>query len=237
MSAQNLAVALAHDGRSWVDGVEVRAHTDGTLSGARAAALNHVARIARQRRRPVRVNATEPDGHVWHFVVGPDGEVVEPHAAHQLPDDPDARRVPPELAVRVATVNEAISSDRHHIALKLAQDLDAELADQHGLDHPHALRARELRAHAAYRAGLVGEACELYLDAARGWHQLASDAYWDAVQRAYALWHQVQEDSTRIVWLGDRLVEILELGDARADATAAAARQRIDQLRLGEPTV
>ncbi|MDI3390144.1 hypothetical protein QIS99_28720 [Streptomyces sp. B-S-A8] len=229
-------VALAHDGRSWVDGVEVRA-ADGTLDGARAAALKHVARLARQRRGPVLVRAEDPDGQVWELAVGIDGEVVEASDAHLLADDPDAQQVPAELEVRVATVSEALAADRGYIALKLAEDLDADLGQQHGLEHPHALRAKELHGHvhATAREGRAVEACALYLEAARGWSRLNSPSYEGALQRALALWGELADDPARIVWLGEQLVDLLVLDGSRAQPTAAAIQRRIDALRLELP--
>ncbi|MFH8993148.1 hypothetical protein [Streptomyces sp. NPDC017940] len=229
-----MAVALAHDGRSWVDGVELRRTGSGTLQDARAAALAHVGRLARERRRPVHVEATEPDGRLWHFVVGPDGDVLEPTDARGLADDPDACTVPPALRPATDEISEAIDSGREHVAMKLARRLQEDLEAEHGPTHPMSLRARELRAHAAYRCGMPGVGCELYIEAARGWLELSSTTcVVEAVQRAYALWHQIQDEPARIAWLGEQLADLLTRGGSeRTRAAASVVLRRVDEVRI-----
>ncbi|MFI5752430.1 hypothetical protein ACIBBE_42790 [Streptomyces sp. NPDC051644] len=232
MSVHMVTIALATDGRSWVDGTEIKAAPDGTVDGARATALDHVARIARQRRRPVRVEATDPTGDVWRFVVDESGHVHDPDKVQELRDDPDAHQVPPEARAAVAEIVAAVVSGRGHVAMTLARQLEDKATAEHGAGHPHALRAAELRAHAAQACGVPGIACEVYIDAARGWHQLGSDEYWPAVQRAFALWHRVQNEPAGTAWLGQQLVDVLELGGSRAAATIGAVLRRIDELRF-----
>ncbi|MFE0107110.1 hypothetical protein [Streptomyces sp. NPDC059009] len=236
MSTPLVTIALASDGRSWVDGTEVQA-TEGGLDQARAAAMGHVAQIARQRRGPVRVEATDPDGAVWRVVVDPERGILEPGEARELPDDPDANAVAAAYAQGVAAVNQALADGLELVATRRACELEAEAIAQHGSDHPYVWRTRELRAHTAYRVGMAGMACELYLEAARGWRELGSDAYWGAIQRAYAMWHHTQDEEGRTVWLGEQLVDELRLGASRAGGgksagTLRAVLRRIDELRM-----
>ncbi|ORT54189.1 hypothetical protein [Streptomyces sp. CB03238] len=228
-----VTITIAADGRGWVDGHEVRG-TNGTLEDAHAATLAHVVRIARQRRRAVKVTATEPDGRRWAFVVTTDGDVLEPHQATHLTQDPDAEDVPAAYAVQVAAVCAALDSGREHAGMGLALKLEGEVVGRHGGDHPYVWRVRELRAHAAVVCGLPGTGCELYLEAARGWAELHSPAYWAAVRRAYALWHHATEQPARMVWLGEQLKEVLELGGPRATSARTHVVQRVDELRLGD---
>lgn len=233
MGAQVVTVALAADGRSWVDGSELRSAPDGTLPGARAAAFAEVARIARQRRSPIRVEATDPDGTVWRFLVTEDGDVHDPDKASELKVDPDAAEIPPEYRAAVSEVVEAIEGGREHVAVKAARRLEEDAIARHGTGHPYALRALELRAHAVYVCGMPSIASELYAEAARGWHTLGSTAYWEAAQRAYALWHRIgDEPPAGTVWLGQQLVEVLELGGRRTRESVRALLRRIDELRL-----
>ncbi|MCW8383962.1 hypothetical protein [Streptomyces justiciae] len=233
MGAQVVTVALATDGRSWVNGSELRSAADGTLPGARAVAFEEVTRIARQRRHPVRVEATDPDGTVWHFVVTEDGGVHDPDKARQLRVDPDAVEVPAEARSVVDEVVTAIEGGREHVAMKMARRLEEDLVARHGAGHPYALRALELRAHAVFACGMPSIGCELYTTAARGWHEVGSEAYWGAAQRAYALWHRIgDEPPAGTVWLGQQLVEVLELGGPRTSDTVRAILSRIDTLRL-----
>ncbi|MEU8623057.1 hypothetical protein [Streptomyces sp. NPDC048623] len=233
MSRQHVVVALAADGRGWVDGVEVRGGTD--TESARAAVLAHVGRIARKRRRPVPVSATDPDGHRWTFVVTTEGEALEPHEARGLTSDPDAQDVPAAYAEQAAGIRAALDAGREYTGLRLAAELEQQIAKEHGDDHPFRLRALELRAHAATVAGLPGTGAELYLEAARGWDTLASPAYWGAAQRAYALWHRASEQAPRMIWLGEQLRDVLVLGGERTAEARAVVLRRIDELRLEEP--
>ncbi|MGW5679226.1 hypothetical protein ACWEV4_29800 [Streptomyces sp. NPDC003860] len=227
-----VTIALAPDGRAWVDGVELRAGS----GGARATALAQVHRIAQRRRRAVLVAATEPDGRRWQFVVTVDGDVLEPHEATELMRDPDAEAVPAAYVARAAAVSSALAAGRAQEGLRLAIALEQDASVEHGTGHPYRLRARELRAHATAAAGLPGTGCELYLDVARGWADMRSPAYWGAARRAYALWHQADEQQPRMVWLGDQLREVLEAGGERAGRARAAVVRRIDELRLWDAT-
>lgn len=229
---REVTIALAADGRGWVNGVEVRGDDP---DATRAAALGQVRRIAAQRRRPVLVAATEPDGRHWRFVVTTDGEVLEPNEARELTRDPDAEEVPAAYAERAAAVCAALDGGQEHVGLGLAVTLEEDIVKDHGSEHPYRWRARELRAHAAVVCGLPGTGCELYLEAARGWAEVQSPAYWGAVRRAYALWHQATEQQARMVWLGEQLREVLELaGKGRDFEARAAVVQRVDELRLGD---
>lgn len=232
-----VTIALASDGRGWVDGTEVNVE-EGGLDDARAAAMGHVVLIARQQRRPVRVEATEPDGAIWRFVVDPERGVLNPDEVRELPDDPDATAVATAYAQSVDAVNQALADGQELIATQLAGQLENEAIARHGKAHPYVWRTRELRAHTAYQVGLAGMACELYLEAAEGWRVLGSDAYWGAIHRAYAMWHHTQDEEGRTVWLGEQLVAELRLGAAmagggRAAGTLRAALRRIDDLRMG----
>ncbi|MEU6460098.1 hypothetical protein [Streptomyces sp. NPDC047065] len=232
---QVVTIALAADGRSWVDGTELKTASDGTLASARAIALEEVRRLAQKRRRPVRVDATDPDGARWLFLVDADGQVHEPEAAPLLPDDPDAYEVPAEHREAVAEVIAAIAGGqgREHVAIKAARQMEEDLAARHGQGHPYVLRALELRAHAVYACGMPSIGCELYLDAAEGWRLLGSPAQRDALQRAYALWHRIaDEPSAGTVWLGQRLVDALRQGGPQAQPAIRAVLAQIDRLRL-----
>ncbi|MFJ2819117.1 hypothetical protein [Streptomyces sp. NPDC087294] len=232
MSVETVVVALAADGRGWIDGTELRA-SEPTLDGARGAAYAEVARIARQRRSPIRVQATDPDGTMWRFVVDEGGGVHEPHRASQLTVDPDAAEVPAEYRAAAAVVVAVIGAAGDHLAVQQARRLEEEILARYGAGHPYALRALELRAHAVYECGLPSIACELYIEAADGWRHLGSTAYWGAAQRAYAMWCRIgDEPSAGMTWLGEKLVGIMELGGTQPKAVQVVL-DRIDKLRLG----
>ncbi|MFF2902733.1 hypothetical protein [Streptomyces sp. NPDC057966] len=215
-----------------MDGAEIKAAPDGTVDGARATALDHVASIARRRRCPVRVEATDPTGAVWRFVVDEGGHVHDPDQAQELRVDPDAHQVPPSIREVVTEIKAAVIDGCEIDAMALAQQLEDTATAEHGKGHPYALRAAELRAHAAQAGAMPGIACEIYIEVARGWHRLRSDEFWAAAQRAYAVWHQVQNEPTSTVWLGQHLVDVLELGGSRAAPTIRATLRRVDELRM-----
>ncbi|MFC9431514.1 hypothetical protein [Streptomyces sp. NPDC056987] len=231
MGTHEVMVALAADGRAWVDGVEVNAG-HGTLEESRAAALEQVRRIVRQRRRAVRVAATDPDGSLWRFGVVLDGTVVTPEQVQEAMTDPDAVEVPAAYQHRAAAVSAALDGGQEHIAMRLALLLEEDAAQEHGPEHPYVLRARELRAHATAECGLPSAGAELYLDAARGWARLHSDAYWGAVQRAYALWHRAAENEARMVWIGEQLVDVLREAGDRSHMPIRTVLRRVDELRF-----
>ncbi|GAA0617417.1 hypothetical protein GCM10010394_54510 [Streptomyces crystallinus] len=220
-----VTIALAADGRGWLDGVELAG------DNARAAALAAVRRIATDRRRPVRVQATEPDGSVWHFMVGPDG-ILDAEQEHQALTDPDAHAVPPAYRAAVEAVVAAADGDQEHIAMLLAARLELRVMAEHGAGHPYVWRARELRAHLTYVYGKPGAACELYVEVARGWAECASDEYWAAAQRAHALWHATADERWRLVWLGNQLADLLRLAPdpERAMRALREVLRRVDEL-------
>ncbi|MFI6662841.1 hypothetical protein ACIBL8_45960 [Streptomyces sp. NPDC050523] len=103
--------------------------TSGPLTPAsehptRASAIDAVAAAAARLRRPVRAEATEPDGTVWHLVVSPEGAVGELSARGQRakapkkrhdkagdqPRDMDAEQAPAEAAPD--PIGPALTSDR-----------------------------------------------------------------------------------------------------------------------------
>ncbi|MER7959325.1 hypothetical protein [Streptomyces sp. NPDC096030] len=224
-------VELAEDGRrGWVNETEICSDQPG---GARAAAITRIRGIARQRRRPVLVAATEPDGHRHHFVVTAEGTILKTHQASGLIRDPDAEETPAAYAARACAVCAALQSGQERTGLGLAVRLEKDIARAHGRDHPYRWRALELRAHAVALCGLPSTACELYLGAAKGWAALASPAYQGAARRAYALWFQAGEQQTRALWLGEQLRDVLGLGGDEASSARMAVVHRISELRWG----
>ncbi|PAU50898.1 hypothetical protein CK936_00105 [Streptomyces albireticuli] len=226
-----IKVLLAADGRGWVDGIEVPSE-DSTLAGTRAAALRQIARAAAEQRRSLRVEATDPDGAVWLLVVHPSGRVQDATEVRELVADPDGETTPAEYRERVVAVVRAVEAGTEHAAMRLARFLETGIAGAYGAGHPYVWRALELRAHTNLVCGLPGSACELYLEAARGWAGIGSAAYWGAAQRAYACWHRVRE-AERSVWLGGQLAEVLRLGGDRAHPALRGVMGRMDDLQGG----
>ncbi|MFD8386182.1 hypothetical protein ACFV2X_48080 [Streptomyces sp. NPDC059679] len=227
-----MAITLAADGRGWVDGVLVATEPDSTLAETRAAALRQCAQVAQDKRRSVWVEATDPDGRAWALAVHPSGQVQDAAEAAELVADPDGEVTPKAYREQVAAAVEAVERGQEHVGMRLARSLETELVARYGAGHPYVWRAVELRAHAAFECSMPAAACELYLEAARGWAALDSDAYWGAAQRAYACWHRVTEQD-RAVWLGEELEAALRLGGERARGAVRRVLRRVDEMQSG----
>ncbi|MDJ0345877.1 hypothetical protein QMK19_35175 [Streptomyces sp. H10-C2] len=227
-----MVITLAQDGHAWVDGVEVPLDTGATVDHARAAALGVVADIAHQEQRVIPVEAVDPDAAVWRLQVHPDGRVEDSTAAaRQLTADPMGRVVPQAYRDQVRETSAA--SDRGR-GVAPAQQLLAQVVAEHGEDHPYALQAQELQAHAELLSGDPAAATATYTAAAIGWAQLGSHGYWGAAQSAYCTWHHV-DDVAGAVWAGEQIVAMLRLGGADAGALAALriVLARIDAMYEG----
>ncbi|MGP3973541.1 hypothetical protein ACTWQF_05770 [Streptomyces sp. 8N114] len=173
----------------------------------RSAAIDAVAAAAAGLGRPVRAEATEPDGTVWLLVISPDGSVGElSGAAAQRGRPPKKRSTPPPtpalgspdaLTDAVAHLEAHAGAGRMDEALALAAQLDEKAADELGLSHPEALRIREARARVTALAGDAVGGVRMYRDVAERWHyQGAADQAEAVATRAEDLWLQIPDPET-----------------------------------------
>ncbi|MEU0950671.1 hypothetical protein ABZ379_49920 [Streptomyces canus] len=229
---QVVIVMLESDGRYWIDGAQLRAAADATAAGARRAALVSVANMAQKSRRSVRAVITEPDGRVWRLFLGADGQLAQPvQPTSGTLDDLDALQVPGHYRSAVDEIVTAIEDGRADHARHQTRRLVQAASAEYGAGHPYALRAMELHAHASYAADSPEAACDLYLQAARGWHRRGSVQYWSAAQRAYAVWHRAAFDPTLAAWQGEELMSVLRLGGAQTAATSRAVLAHTNDVR------
>ncbi|MFC9068830.1 hypothetical protein [Streptomyces harbinensis] len=227
-----MTIELTPDGRGWVDGQALMTEDGTDTTQLRAAALREVTGAAVRGGRSVVVEATDPDGAVWTMVVHPSGRVETGAAVDELAADPEGTRPPAAYRDWMAEIWEAGESGRHLDALSMATKIQEQATADYGTRHPYAWRAREVAAHVALLCGTPGRAAEMYMEAARGWAELGSAAYWAAAQRAYACWHQVPE-AAQGAWLGEQLAELLRLGGDEALPTLRLVLARTDELRGG----
>ncbi|PKA32927.1 hypothetical protein SM8_031860 [Streptomyces sp. SM8] len=167
--------------------------------------------------------ARDPDGRVHEVEVAPPG----------VPADPDARTMPEPYAGRMAAIKEASTRGSHRVAEGAAEALRREVCEEHGPDHPYALRVRELHAIVVARAGQPAEGVAMALDVAQGWHDLGSpDAAWDSIVCAGTLWERLGVHSGSGAWLGERLAHALARHGERGASARAAVLRKVDQLRM-----
>ncbi|AWN32624.1 hypothetical protein [Streptomyces sp. NEAU-S7GS2] len=223
-------VAVTDGGDAWVDGARLASEPGRSAAQARAAALRVVAEMADEG-RPLRVDASEPDGTLWRLVVHGDGRVEDAAQASQRAGDPVARTVPEDYQAQRDVIVAACQAGRTAVAAVLAESLCQQAADEHGRTHPYALQARELHGVALLQDGDAAGACEAYVAAARGWAGQNRTAYQEALRRAYACWQRV--DDTSGVWLGEQVVAVVRLGGEDVSDMLRAALTRLDRLRSG----
>ncbi|MEV4047116.1 hypothetical protein [Streptomyces sp. NPDC049744] len=226
-------VLTAHgDGRFEASGPLVPASRHPT----RAAAVGTVAAAAARLGRPVRAEATEPNGTVWNLVISPDGAVVElsgggprPRALRgrdtkpPRPADaaPEAERQPEDgaYAEPLALVAQHLEAGRTAQAAALAARLDEQVADRLGVSHPEALHIREVRARVTALAGDVTNGVRLTRDVAERWHHQGEHERAEAAAtHAEKLWMGITDVDTALS-VGMTLVRLRhqipgETGDA-----------------------
>ncbi|SER82064.1 hypothetical protein [Streptomyces qinglanensis] len=194
----------------------------------RASAVDAVAAAAAGLGRPVRAQATERDGAVWHLVISPDGAVGElsvgarqgkaakkrtaagrtrrpdPGRAQPAPEPATAAPVagattPEALSEAVSRLDAQAAAGRADEAETLAAQLDEHAANALGLSHPDALLVREARARITGLAGDAVGGVLLYRDVAERWHYRGAYEQAEAVaDRAQALWLEIADLATAI---------------------------------------
>ncbi|MFE9388837.1 hypothetical protein [Streptomyces sp. NPDC006784] len=218
------AFVVQADGRVTVSGPLL----PGSEHPTRASAVDVVAGAAAGLGRPVRAQATERDGTVWHLVISPDGAVGElsvgarqgkaskkraapsrarrpdPGQAQPAPESagaaPDAGSTTPEaLSEAVARLDAYAAAGRADEAETLAAQLDEHAANALGLSHPEALLVRETRARITGQAGDAVGGVLLYRDVAERWHYRGDYEQAEAVaDRAQALWLEIADLATAV---------------------------------------
>ncbi|WP_431981192.1 hypothetical protein [Streptomyces qinglanensis] len=194
----------------------------------RASAVDAVAAASAGLGRPVRAQATERDGTVWHLVISPDGAVGElsvgarqgkaakkratpgrprrpdPGQAQPAPEPVTAAPVagattPEALAEAVSRLDAQAAAGRTDEAETLAAQLDEHAANALGLSHPDALLVREARARITGQAGDAVGGVLLYRDVAERWHYRGAYEQAEAVaDRAQALWLEIADLATAV---------------------------------------
>ncbi|MBO8195032.1 hypothetical protein ITI46_25755 [Streptomyces oryzae] len=172
----------------------------------RTSAIDAVAAAAHGLGRPVRAEATEPDGTVWLLVISPDGAVGELAGGAQRGKPPKKRPSPapapvsgaPDVPADAMSQLEAhVAAGRMDEAVALAARLDENAADTLGLSHPDALRFREARARVTALTGDAVGAIRMYRDVAERWHYQGAAEEAEAVAAvADELWLQIPDPET-----------------------------------------
>ncbi|MFF7987736.1 hypothetical protein ACFZDK_53375 [Streptomyces sp. NPDC007901] len=204
------ALTVYEDGRVDAEGPLVPAMTH----AHRTAAIGTVAEAAARLGRPVRAEATETDGTVWHLVVAPDGTVGELTGGPRAPAPkkrgsrnaaPTVRLAagaepePGMIADSLALVMEQLEAGRLDTAGDLAARLDEQAADTLGVSHPDALRAREVRARVTALRGDTAGSVRLFRDVAERRHYRGESEHAEtAAAHAEALWVQIADPETAL---------------------------------------
>lgn len=207
------ALAVQDDGRVVAFGPQLPTSAHPT----RDAAIGAVAAAAARLGRPVRADATEADGTVWHLAISPAGAVAElsgggsrvktpkkraakrPARSVSTGTAPEPTTDPGTYAASMAQIRRHLEAGRIGQAAALATRLDEQAAAALGLSHPDALRIREVLARITALAGDIAGGVRLYRDIAERWHYQGDGERSETVAAlAETLWLQITDRDTAL---------------------------------------